>query len=184
MDTKEKGRKAPAATKATAQTPETGTAETTEDTTGTPDAPTDSAEAKTAKETTEDMTGALALDYLSGGYYKGEGKASYPDPALVGETAKRLAQELAQGGLKQTAFNPILRELKKANKKTLPLEAKQGALSGALITAKQLVQRHRASSLLVDVLKRNREAVQSDADYAAAVKHLTAVGVYLGDYQK
>lgn len=130
-------------------------------------------------------TPALSWDeYLSRGYYLGEGAARYIDPDLVGETAQRLAQDLATGGMKQTATNSILRELKRADKKTLPLDAKQGALSGAIVTAKQLQQRHRAPGLLVDILERNRAAVESDADYKAAVKHLTAVGVYLGDYQE
>lgn len=131
-----------------------------------------------------EASSSLPADYLSEGYYKGEGAARYIDPDLVGETAQRLAQDLATGGMKQTATNSILRELKRADKKTLPLDAKQGALSGAIVTAKQLQQRHRAPGLLVDILERNRAAVESDADYKAAVKHLTAVGVYLGDYQE
>ena len=142
--------------------------------------PSETAEATKAPE----ASSSLPADYLSEGYYKGEGAARYIDPDLVGETAQRLAQDLATGGMKQTATNSILRELKRADKKTLPLDAKQGALSGAIVTAKQLQQRHRAPGLLVDILERNRAAVESDADYKAAVKHLTAVGVYLGDYQE
>lgn len=135
-------------------------------------------------QTDEAETGALTPGYLSEGYFKGDEKARYMDPNLVGETAQRLAQDLARGELKQSAFNSILRELKRADKKTLPLEAKRGALSGAIVTAKRLEQRKRASGLLVDVLERNRAAVQTDVDYAAAVKHLTAMGVFLGDYQQ
>lgn len=142
------------------------------------------AEEATASSTQTNSTEALALDYLSGGYYKGEGKQSYPNPDLVSETAQRLARDLAEGKLTPGGFNPILRDLKKANKKTLPLEAKRGALAGAIVMAKQLQQRKRASGLLADILERNRAAVQTDADYKAAVKHLTAVGVFLGDYQK
>lgn len=139
-------------------------------------APTPSAEDKTLASTT-------SADYLSSGFYKGEGAGRYIDPALVDEKSKEIAKALAAGGMKQSAYNPILRELKRANKKTLPLEAKLGALAGAIPQAKQLVQRKRAPGLLVDILERNRREVQDSADYSAAIKHLTAVGVFLGDYQ-
>ena len=128
--------------------------------------------------------GTLPADYLTGGYRKGEGSGTYIDPDLLDKTAQQVARTLAQGGLKQSSFNPILRELKRANKKMLPLEAKRSALSGAIVTAKDLVQRNRAPHLLGELLERNRAAVQTDADYKAAVKHLTAVGVFLGDYQE
>ena len=98
--------------------------------------------------------------------------------------AQTIAKALADGGLKPSGINPILRELKKSNKKTLPLDAKRGALTGAIVAAKQLHQRKRAPTLLVDILECNRAAVQDGEDYKAAVKHLTAVGVYLGDNQK
>lgn len=127
---------------------------------------------------------AKILDYLSGGFYKGDGAGRYMDPDLVDGAAKKIAKDLAAGGMKQSAFNPILRELKRANKKTLPLEAKRGALVGAIPQAKQLVQRHRAPELLVEILERNRSAVQDSADYTAAVKHLIAVNVYLGDFKQ
>jgi len=145
--------------------------------------PSETAEATEATKAPE-ASSSLPADYLSEGYYKGEGAARYIDPDLVGETAQRLAQDLATGGMKQTATNSILRELKRADKKTLPLDAKRGALAGAIVTAKQLQQRHRAPGLLVDILECNREAVQDGEDYKAAVKHLTAVGVYLGDFQQ
>lgn len=130
--------------------------------------------------------GTLPADYLRGGYFKGEGKGRYADPDLVGPTAEELAKALAEGGLKQAGYNPILRELKKANKKTLPLEAKVGALAGAMVKAKLLEQRKRAPHLLVEVLERNRTAVQNTAGpdvYRVAYQHLEAVGAYLGDIQ-
>ena len=128
--------------------------------------------------------GNIPAEYLRGGYYKGEGAARYISPVLVGIMAQKIATALADGGLKPSGINPILRELKKSNKKTLPLDAKRGALIGAIVAAKQLHQRKRAPTLLVDILECNREAVQDGEDYKAAVKHLTAVGVYLGDNQK
>lgn len=162
--------------------------------TKTPEAPQgmEAPEVATPSETAEpaeatnapEASSSLPADYLSEGYYKGEGTGRYLDPDLVDGTAKQIANALADGGLKRATINPILRELKKSNKKTLPLDAKRGALAGAIVTAKQLEQRHRAPSLLVEVLEGNRAAVQTDADYTAAVKHLTAVGVYLGEYQQ
>ena len=128
--------------------------------------------------------GNIPAEYLRGGYYKGEGAARYINPDLVGIMAQTIAKALADGGLKPSGINPILRELKKSNKKTLPLDAKRGALTGAIVAAKQLHQRKRAPTLLVDILECNRAAVQDGEDYKAAVKHLTAVGVYLGDNQK
>ena len=128
--------------------------------------------------------GNIPAEYLRGGYYNGEGAARYISPDLVGIMAQTIAKALADGGLKQTAIKSILRGLKRADKKTLPLDAKRGALTGAIVTAKQLHQRKRAPALLVEVLERNRVAVQDGEDYKAAVKHLTAVGVYLGDNQK
>ena len=158
-------------------------APTTTKATETAKAPETAKATETAK-APETATGALAPDYLSGGYYKGEGKGRYIDPDLIDNRAQTLAHDLAAGGLKQSTLNPILRDLKKANKKTLPLDAKHGALSGAIVQAKQLQQRNRTPRLLVEVLERNRATVQTDADYTAAVKHLFALSVYLGDYQE
>ena len=145
--------------------------------------PSETAEATEATKAPE-ASSSLPADYLSEGYYKGEGAARYISPDLVGIIAQTIAKALADGGLKQTAINSILRGLKRADKKTLPLDAKRGALTGAIVTAKQLHQRKHAPTLLVDILECNRAAVQDGEDYKAAVKHLTAVGVYLGDFQQ
>lgn len=126
----------------------------------------------------------LPADYLDHGYYKGEGKGRYPAPELVGKLAQQVAETLASGGLKPSGFNPILRGLKKANKKTLPVEAKTGALSGAIVKAKLLEQRRRAPHALVELLERNRAAVHDAMDYEAAYQHLEAIGVYLGDQEQ
>lgn len=126
----------------------------------------------------------LPAGYLSGGYYKGSGTGRYINPDLLDKQAHELAHSLAREGLKQSALNSVLRDLKKANKKTVPLEAKRGALIWAIPQAKLLVQRKRAPALLVDILERNRAAVETSEDYTAAFKHLTAVGVFLGDYQQ
>ena len=110
-----------------------------------------------ASVTAEDVTSTAAsltaanipAEYLCGGYYKGEGKTRYPDPNLVGETAQTLAHDLAAGGLRQSTLNPILRDLKKANKKTLPLDAKHGALSGDMDEGLFPVQAHHPEGLHV-----------------------------------
>lgn len=126
----------------------------------------------------------LPAEYLDHGYFKGEGKGRYPAPELVGKLAQQVAETLASGGLKPSGFNPILRGLKKMNKKALPVEAKTGALSGAIVKAKLLEQRHRAPHALVELLECNRAAVHDAMDYEAAYQHLEAVGVYLGDQEQ
>lgn len=160
----------------------------TPESTETPEATTPAEASVTAEDVTSTAAtptaGNIPAEYLRGGYYKGEGAARYISPDLVGIIAQTIAKALADGGLKQTAINSILRGLKRADKKTLPLDAKRGALTGAIVTAKQLHQRKHAPTLLVDILECNRAAVQDGEDYKAAVKHLTAVGVYLGDFQQ
>lgn len=126
----------------------------------------------------------LPAEYLGHGYFKGEGKGRYPAPELVGKLAQQVAETLASGGLKPSGFNPILRGLKKMNKKALPVEAKTGALSGAIVKAKLLEQRHRAPHALVELLECNRVAVHDAMDYEAAYQHLEAIGVYLGDQEQ
>lgn len=126
----------------------------------------------------------LPAGYLAEGYCKIAGKTRYIDPDLIGARAQEIAEVLAEGGLKPSGFNPILRELKKANKKNLPVEVKKGALAGAVVKAKLLAQKKRAPRLLVALLEQNLEAVQDTTDYGSAYQHLEAVGVYLTEYQK
>lgn len=164
-----------ATTNMTADTKEANTSTTAQ-------APAKEATATTSTTTTTAL--GLPADYLTEGYYKGEGKGRYPAPSLVGKLAQQVAETLASGGLKPSGFNPILRGLKKANKKTLPVEAKTGALAGAIVKAKLLEQRRRAPHALVELLERNRAAVHDAMDYEAAYQHLEAIGVYLGDQEQ
>ena len=153
--------------------------------TSTPPAPstTDNTTSTPAAEDILSETG-LPAGYLAEGYCKIAGKTRYIDPDLIGARAQEIAEALTEGGLKPSGFNPILRELKKANKKNLPVEVKKGALAGAIIKAKLLVQKKRAPRLLVALLEQNLEAVQDTTDYGSAYQHLEAVGVYLTEYQK
>ena len=163
---------------------------TTENPTPAPDSTTPAASevpaAPTSIPAAEDILSETGLPagYLAEGYCKIAGKTRYIDPDFIGARAQEIAEALAEGGLKPSGFNPILRELKKANKKNLPVEVKKGALAGAIIKAKLLVQKKRAPRLLVALLEQNLEAVQDTTDYGSAYQHLEAVGVYLTEYQK
>lgn len=126
-------------------------------------------------------TGALALDYLSGGYYKGEGKQSYPNPALV-DQAETIGKSLAAGGVTATAFNRLMRTLKTAKNK--PFDAQEGALKKVIPQVIDLENRKKAPPLLREVVERNREAVHSPADFAACLDHIQDIAVFLAASQK
>lgn len=143
-------------------------------TTATPD--TTSTKTKTAKETTEDATGELALDYLAGGYYKGEGKSRYPNPVLV-DQAETIGKNLAAGGVTATVFNRLLRTLKAAKNK--PFEAQEGALKKLIVQVIDLENRKKAPLLLREIAERNREAVHSPADFVACLDHFRDIYIYL-----
>lgn len=121
----------------------------------------------------------LPEGYLSNGYYvtAPNGKSKYPDPAL-NDSAKKIGQDLA-AGLKSSEFNKMLRDLKKAKKRTLPIEAQTGAISALIPKALLLEQKKRAPHLLVEILEANLAAVKDFNDYVACYNHLESMGVYL-----
>lgn len=132
-------------------------------------------------QTAEDTTGTLVPAYLSGGYYKGEGKNRYPDPALV-DQAETIGKSLAAGGVTATAFNRLMRTLKAGKNK--PFEAQTGALKKVIPQVIDLENRKKAPPLLREIVERNRAAVQSEADFAACLDHLRDIGVFLVAEQK
>ena len=76
--------------------------------------------------------------YLSGGYYATTDKGDrYLRPELVGSQARQLAAALDP--LRPSDFNALLREMKKAKKKTLPFEARQTAAAEMLPDRKSVV---------------------------------------------
>ena len=73
-----------------------------------------------------DSTAAtLPEGYLSGGYFHGEGKCRYTDPALVDQAAQ-IGKALAASNTPPTAINKMVKTLKTAAR--LPYPAQQGAL--------------------------------------------------------
>ena len=122
----------------------------------------------------------LVEGYLSNGYYvtAPNGKTKYPDPVL-NDSAKIIGQDLAASGLKSSEFNKMLRELKKAKKRTLPIDAQTGAISALVPKALLLEQKKRAPHLFVEVLEANLAAVKDFNDFVACYNHLESVGVYL-----
>lgn len=117
--------------------------------------------------------GTLPADYLRGGYYRGEGKSQYLDPALV-DHAEAIGTGLAAGGVTPTAFNRMVKVLKGAAK--LPLPGQLGALKKLLPLA---LKEKKAPPLLREVVERNRAAVQNEADFAACLDHFQDVAIFL-----
>lgn len=131
----------------------------------------------TAASETATAVGTLPADYLRDGYYQGEGKNRYPDPALV-DHAEALGQILAAGGVTPTAFNRMVKVLKSAAK--LPLPGQQGALKKLLPLA---LKEKKAPPLLREVVERNRAAVETEADFAACLDHFQDIGIFLAAAQ-
>lgn len=151
-------------------TPETGTTQTAEDAaSGTPD------------KVIGPITGELEPDYLSHGYFKGEGKNKYPDPALVYQ-AEIIGRDFAAGGVTATAFNRLLRILKEAKGKSL--EAQQGALIRLMPLVTKLELKKKAPPLLREIVECNWAAVKNEADFAVCLDHFRDIGIYLEMAQK
>lgn len=117
--------------------------------------------------------GTLPADYLHGGYYKGEGKIKYPNPALV-DHAEAIGKALAVGGVTPTAINRMIKTLKDVKKK--PFDAQQGAMKKLLPLA---LKEKKAPPLLREVVERNKIAVQTEADFAACLDHMQDIAVFL-----
>lgn len=115
--------------------------------------------------------GTLPADYLRDGYYQGEGKNRYPDPALV-DDAEAIGRALAGCGITPTAFNRMVKTLKSAKK--LPYEAQEGAMKKLLPQAIK-----EKKPLLREVVERNRAAVQNEADFSACLSHLQDMAIFL-----
>lgn len=132
-------------------------------------------------QTNETDTGAFASDYLSEGYYKGEGKSRYPNPVLV-DQAETIGKSLAAGGVTATAFNRLLRTLKTAKNK--PFDAQKGALKKLIPQVIDLENKKKAPPLLREIVEHNRTAVQNEADFAACLDHIQDIAVFLAASQK
>lgn len=112
-------------------------------------------------------------DYLANGFCKGEGKGRYPDPALV-DYAEVIGKGLAAGGVTPTAFNRMVKTLKDAKK--LSFDAQQGALKRLMPL---VLKEKKAPPLLREVVERNKEAVQTEADFAVCLEHFQHIATYL-----
>ena len=116
--------------------------------------------------------------YLSGGYYATTDKGDkYLRPEFVGSQAQEIAAALDP--LRPSDFNALLREMKKAKKKTLPFEARQTAAAEMFPKALALVRRKKAPALLAELIQTNLNAIKNDADWSAYYRHLEAIGGYL-----
>lgn len=127
-------------------------------------------------EQTANSAAALPDRYLSEGFYVGEGKGRYVDPALV-DHAEAIGAALAASGVKPAAFNRMIKTLKTAAK--LPYSAQQGALKKLAPIVLDLEHKKKCPPMLRQMVERNQAAVQNEADFTACLDHLRDVAIYL-----
>lgn len=121
---------------------------------------------------------SLPVGYLADGYYAVTQKgASYRRPEYVDTYARQIAVLLAT--MKPSDFNPMLREMKRSNKGTLPFEARKTAAFELLPSSLALVRRKKAPQFLINFIKANLDAIKTDADWMAFFKHIQAVQGYM-----
>lgn len=120
----------------------------------------------------------LPLHYLNDGYYATTDKGgNYLRPEFVGAYAEQIAANLSI--MRPSDFNGLLREMKRSKKRTLPFEARQTAAAEMLPKALALVRRKKAPVLLVEFIKANLDAIHTDEDWTAYLRHLEAINGYL-----
>lgn len=164
-------------TVATDTTKDTATEQNTKGTTPATDATaTTPADAEPAAPEQNTITAALSVDYLKGGYFRGEGKYRYTDPALVGQ-AERIGTALAQSGTPASAMNKMVKTLKASSR--LPYEAQRGSLEKLTPQVLDLEHKKKAPALLREVVERNQAAVQNEADFKACLEHFQNIAIYL-----
>lgn len=126
--------------------------------------------------TTGTIPAILPADYLSGGYYRGEGKGRYVDPALI-DQAEAIGKALAENGVKPAVLNRMIKTLKTASR--LPHAAQQGALKKLAPIVLDLEHKKKAPPMLREMVEKNQAAVKNEADYVACLDHLRDVAIYL-----
>lgn len=124
----------------------------------------------------QNAAASLPADYLKGGYFRGEGKGRYTDPALI-DHAAAIAKALAQSGVPANAVKKMARTLKTAAR--LPYEAQKGALKKLTPLVLDLEHKKKAPALLREVVERNQAAVENGADFAACLDHFRDIAIFL-----
>lgn len=127
-------------------------------------------------------TATLSVDYLKGGYFRGEGKGRYKAPELE-DYAEIIAKALAESGTPASAVKKMARTLKKVAGPRFPFPAKQAALKALKPQVLDLEHRKKAPALLRLVVERNQAAVENDADFSVCVEHIQHIAIYLADEQ-
>lgn len=154
--------------------PATGTPSTT------PPATTASGTSSATIPATTDSAARLLDNYLKTGYYQGEGKGRYVDPALTDQAAV-IGKALAESKVPPSAVNKMVRTLKAASR--LPYAAQQGALKKLTPQVLDLENKKKAPPLLREVVERNQRAVQNEADFAACLDHFKDMSIFLASEQ-
>lgn len=134
------------------------------------------ADAEPAAPEQNTITATLSVDYLKGGYFRGEEKGRYTDPALIGQ-AERIGTALAQSGTPASAMNKMVKTLKASSR--LPYEAQRGSLEKLTPQVLDLEHKKKAPALLREVVERNQAAVQNEADFKACLEHFQNIAIYL-----
>ncbi len=112
--------------------------------------------------------------YLKHGYHATtENGAKYLRTEYIEQYAKALAASLK--GMKPAEFEKMLRELKKAKKRTLPYEARRTAAAELLPIAKNLVRHKKAPDILVSFISANLEAIVDNDTWNAFYRHCQAI---------
>ncbi|MET0017956.1 hypothetical protein [Oscillibacter sp.] len=130
--------------------------------------------------TIETLPAALPDNYLADGYHAVTEKGvRYRRPEYVDTYARQIAALLAP--MKPSDFNPMLREMKRSNKGTLPFEARQTAAYELRPAAISLVRRKRAPKILIDFIEANLAVISTDADWTAFYRHLLSIQGFMSE---
>lgn len=120
----------------------------------------------------------LPAGYLATGYNATTEKGDhYMRPEYVRGYAMEIATALT--GMKPSDFKSFIRELKRNRKSTLPFEARQTALYELYPKAQALVNRRKASPLLIKLVEANIDAVRNNDDWNSMYRHFEAIAGYL-----
>lgn len=150
----------------------------------------------TAADTTDQITNAgepvtdqapakLPTDYMKNGFLNTSPNGKpFLKSEYVGAYAQEIAAALTAGATKITAaaFNSaFLRDTKKHLRRGTPYEAKATCAAAMVPQAIKLVAKHKAPSLLRDMIAAAVGAVSDDPTFEALYQHFDAVYCYLLD---
>lgn len=141
---------------------------------------TTTANGETAAPELDSAAAKIPDDYLKTGYFISEGKGRYTNPNLI-DYAKVFGKALADSGTPASAMNRLVRTLKTASR--LPYPAMVGTLKKAQAQAIDIEHRKKTGPLLREIINRNMEAIENEADYREFLSHARDIAIFLTDAQ-